>query len=110
MTEAIDAGRLGDAMTLANPWAARFPVARRSWGRIPFLGTGAGAPRRRRKGLILGDQRTHAAKLTVTGARALCGTGRVLAIPDRFDPDERGACHDCAERSRSTRSGRSRRR
>jgi hypothetical protein len=54
--------------------------------------------RARKKGMIVGDRRTHAVRMTLTGMKALCGAGRVnLTLPDQFDPEEPSACAECAK-------------
>jgi hypothetical protein len=57
-----------------------------------------------KKGLIVGDQRTHAAVHKLTGIKALCGGGRIsVSLPDRFVPEDRTACSECAELAISNR-------
>jgi hypothetical protein len=52
-----------------------------------------------KKGLIVGDQRTHAAVHKLTGIKALCGGGRIsVSLPERFTPEDRTACSECARR------------
>ncbi|MGN6472845.1 MAG: hypothetical protein ACTHK4_04225 [Mycobacteriales bacterium] len=53
----------------------------------------------------MGDRRTHAVRLSVTGPKALCGAGRInLTMPDTFDPDEWNACTECVAKARAKRS------
>ncbi|HWC33968.1 MAG TPA: hypothetical protein VG650_03980 [Mycobacteriales bacterium] len=53
--------------------------------------------RRRRRGIVHGDRRFHAVVLKLRGPWALCDAGRiVLTLEERFDPDDRLACPDCA--------------
>lgn len=57
--------------------------------------------RARKKGIIDGDRRFHAVVFKVTGAKALCGAGRIaLTLPDRFDPDDSPVCPECASLSK----------
>jgi hypothetical protein len=45
------------------------------------------------------DARTHVAVPGLAGRRAWCGAGRItVPIEGRFDPTDRLACADCAER------------
>lgn len=67
--------------------------------------SGGPVARSRKKGLIVGDRRTHAVRLSVTGPKALCGAGRInLTMPDTFDPDEWNACTECVAKARAKRS------
>lgn len=60
--------------------------------------------RQRKKGLIVGDRRTHAVQLSVTGPKALCGAGRInLTMPETFDPDEWNVCPECVTKARPKR-------
>jgi len=52
-----------------------------------------------KKGLILGDRRTHAAVHKLTGLKALCGGGRIsVPLAEQFAPEDRTACGECARR------------
>jgi hypothetical protein len=52
--------------------------------------------RARKKGVVNGDRRLHAVTMKLTGAKALCGAGRIaLTLPELFDPAERLACDKC---------------
>lgn len=60
--------------------------------------------RARKKGLIVGDRRTHSVTLTLGGPKALCGAGRInLTMPEPFDPAEWSACTECATKAQATR-------
>lgn len=58
---------------------------------------------RQEMGLVEGDQCSHVLVPNLTGAAALCGSGKITKrLPGMFNPDDPLACVHCIARLRET--------